>query len=246
VDCLRLLIELGVLSVREGDAERYAQARDSDALFDVNERILAHLVSAPVPPAFALEPERLLEEPLPETDEGQRQRHRAIVVRRLLDDPVLYYDELDPTAFEWLDHSRGWLYRLLEDAGFTVEKRLEGLAAVDPTSITTDTSFPDGGSTTKHAAILLAEQLVRLRKKGTNAVTDTEVTGIIKKLHDDFGARCGWSKQFPANDDGCARLAVEALKLLEAFGLVVQHGDAWQPRPAIARFRPGTPSWRTT
>ena len=243
VDVLRLLLELGVLRVREGDAERYALSRDSDALFDVKERVLAHLSSSPVPPAFAGAPERLLDEPFPDTDEGQKQRHRVHVLRRLLDDPVLYFDELEPSAFEWLDHARGWLYRVLEqEAGFTVEKRLEGLAAVDPSGLTADTSFPDGGSTAKHAAILLAEQLVRLQKKGEGRLSRAEAVELTRKLHQDFGERCGWSKQYPKDDDGCSRLADEALRLLEAFALVAPEGDGWRARPAIARFRPGTPT----
>ncbi|HEX9604336.1 MAG TPA: TIGR02678 family protein, partial [Myxococcales bacterium] len=113
VDALRLLGASGVLRLRDGDDERYAQSREGDALFDVNERLLSQLISAPVPPAFACEPDRLLEEPWPDTEEGQRQRARQHVLRRLLDEPVLYYEDLEPRAFEWIDHSRGFVYRLL-------------------------------------------------------------------------------------------------------------------------------------
>jgi hypothetical protein len=37
----------------------------------------------------------LLEEHLPDTEEGVRQRSRFHVFRRLLEDPVVYYDELE-------------------------------------------------------------------------------------------------------------------------------------------------------
>jgi len=142
VDALRLLVELGILRLRDGDADRYAQT-GGDALFDVHERVLSHLVSSPVPPAFAGSPWRLLDEAYPETDEGERQRHRQLAFRRLLDDPVLYFEDLDPAAFQWVDHSRALLYRALEDdAGFTVERREEGLAAVDPSGISSDTRSP--------------------------------------------------------------------------------------------------------
>lgn len=243
VDALRLLIELGVLRVREGDAERYAQARESDALFDINERLLSHLIAAPVPPAFANGPDQLLDEPWPDTDEGQRMRARNEVFRRLLDDPVLYFDELDTGAFAWLDRSRGWIYGVLEnDAGFTVERRKEGLAAVDRSGITSDTSFPDGGSTAKHAAILLAEQLVRLHKRGTVLVARAEAIAITRKLQTDFGQSCKWSKLYPADEDGCLRLTIDAMRLLEGFGLVTELPDGWKARPAIARFCPGAPT----
>ena len=243
VDVLRLLLELGVLRMREGDAERYALHRDADALFDVNERALAHLSSSPVPPAFAGNSNRLLDEPFPDTDEGRRQRCRVTVFRRLLDDPVLYFDALEPEAYEWLHHARGWLYQKLEhDAGFTLEKRAEGLAAIDPSGLTADTSFPDGGSTAKHAAILLAEQLVQLRKKGTLVSSRSATQELTRKLHRDFGEPCGWSKQYPPDDDGCTRLTDEAMRLLEAFGLVARDGDGWRALAAIARFRPGAPT----
>jgi uncharacterized protein (TIGR02678 family) len=247
VDALRLLVQLGVLRMRDGDADRYAQTQEGDALFDVNERVLSHLISAPVPPAFAGHPERLLDEARPDTDEGLRLRHRQHVVRRLLDDPVLYFDELDEGGFEWIDHSRGFVYRLLEkDAGFVLERRQEGLAAIDSSGVTADTSFPDGGSTVKHAAILLAEQLARLHRSGREIVAADEALALSRALHRDFGEPCNWSKQYPADDEGCARLADESLELLEAFGLVARESAGWRVRPAIARFRPGTPTRRRT
>ncbi len=248
VDALRMLVALGVLRVRDGDADRYAQSTEGDALFDVQERLLSHLIAAPRPPAFAGTPERLLEEIWPDTEEGERLRHRHQVVRRLLDDPVLYFEDLSNEAFEWLDHSRGFLYKLLEeDAGFTVERRAEGLAAIDPSGITADTSFPDGGSTLKHAAILLAEQLVRLHAGPAHAdrVESATAIDLIRKLHRDFGELCHWSKQYPDDDEGCARLAADSLRLLASFGLVAREQDGWRLRPALARFRPGSPTRRS-
>jgi uncharacterized protein (TIGR02678 family) len=247
VDALRVLVQLGVLRMRDGDTDRYAQTRQGDALFDVNERVLSHLISAPVPPAFAGDPQRLLDEPFPDTDEGLRQRHRHHVMRKLLDDPVLYFDDLEPGAFDWVDHSRGFVYRLLEaDAGFIVERRQEGLAAIDPSGVTADTSFPDGGSTVKHAAILLAEQLARLHRGGARLVSSAEAVVLTRTLHRDFGESCHWSKQYPADDEGCARLTKDALELLEAFGLVALEDGGWRIRAAIARFRPGAPTSRRT
>jgi uncharacterized protein (TIGR02678 family) len=168
------------------------------------------------------------------------------VMRRLLEDPVLYYEDLPADAYAWLDHARGFVYqRLEEEAGLSVERRAEGLAAIDPSGVTADTSFPDGGSTVKHAAILLAEQLVRLHAGGARTVPTSEALSLTRALHRDFGERCHWSKQYPADEDGCSRLARDALSLLESFGLVLREGDTWRIRPAIARFRPGTPTPRS-
>jgi uncharacterized protein (TIGR02678 family) len=240
VEVLRYLTELGVLRLRDGDAERFAQSQEGDALYDVHDRLLSQLSSSPVPPAFAGEPSRLLEEHLPDTEEGVRQRSRFHVFRRLLEDPVVYYDELDPQAFDWLDHSRGFLYAVLErDVGLCVERRKEGLAAIDGAGELTDTRFPDGGSTVKHAALLLAEQLAQRARHGVEIAGTEEVVALIAALQVDFGEPCRWSKEYGA--DGGEQLAAEALELLEGFGLVMRAQDGVRIRPAIARFRPTAP-----
>src|SRR5205807_9966327 len=109
--------------------------------------LLAHLVVAPVPPALASDRARLSDEVYPATDEGERLRARHRVVRTLLDEPVLYYEDLSAREQEWLEHSRGHLYRLLEeDVGLALERRREGILGVDPAGMLTYTLFPDGGS----------------------------------------------------------------------------------------------------
>lgn len=242
VDALRLLAAWGVLRHRDGDAERYARSRDEgDALYDVNDRLLGQLISAPIPPSLAPDASHLLDEPWPETEEGQRQRARLHVMRRLLEEPAVCYDELEPRAFEWLDHARARVYRLLEtDAGFTVERRKEGLAAVDPSGEATDTRFPDGGSTPKHAALLLAAQLLRLHRRGATEVAHEDAVRLVTQLQGDHAEVSHWSKEYPRTPEGASRLAADALDLLEAFGLVARAGSSgWVARPPIARFAPG-------
>jgi uncharacterized protein (TIGR02678 family) len=160
VDVLRYLDELGVLALRDGDADRYARTREGDALYDVRERLLGQLVAAPVPPTLAGSPARMMEEERAQTEEGERIEARQMVFRRLLDDPVVYLEELPARAREWLEGGLGFVYeRLAQDVGLVVERRLEGLAAVDPHGELTDALFPDGNSTVKHAALLLCEWL---------------------------------------------------------------------------------------
>lgn len=248
VDALRLLTNLGVLHQRDGDAERYARSRsEGDALYDVNDRLLGHLISAPVPPSLAPDASHLLDEPWPETEEGERQRARLHVMRRLLDEPAVCYDELEPRAFEYLDHARARVYRLLEDdAGFTVERRKEGLAVVDPGGVATDTLFPEGGSTLKHAALLLSAQLLRLCRRGSTPVAHEEVVRLVGQLQEEYAEISNWSQEYPPTAEGARRLATDALELLEGFGLVARAGDAaWVARPPIARFAPGTHVSRT-
>ena len=239
VDVLRLLGAWGVLALRDGDADRYARSREGDALYDVRERLLGQLLAAPLPPALAGSPERMSEEELGWTEEGERMRGRQEVFRRLLDDPVVYLDDLEPRAREWLEGGRGFVYERLErDVGLLVERRREGLAAVDPEGELTDTAFPDGGSTVKHAALLLCEWLTDRARAALPPAPMAEVVARIAELRADYGSR--WSKEYDDGDEGAVRLARDALALLAGFGLAMpsQGTEAWSARPAAARFAP--------
>jgi len=244
VDALRFLVELGVLGVRDGDADRWAQDEGGDALYDVDERVLGQLVAAPVPPALAGDPAGLRREEYAETEEGERARARHRVFRRLLDEPVVYYEDLPAREYEWLDHSRGFVYaRLAEDAGLVIERRREGLAAVDPAGELADTLFPDGGSTVKHAALLLADRITRrVREHGPGPeISEAEIVSWTAALMADYGEPCHWSRMYPASEDGARRLAGDAMALLLSFRLVCRGAAGFRPRPAIARFAPTAP-----
>lgn len=251
VDALRLLVELGVLSIRDGDAEGYARGREgADALYDVQERLLGQLVAAPLPPALAGTPERMAEEERAQTEEGERLRARQQVFRLLLDDPVVYLDDLDARSREWLGHGSGFVYeRLEQDVGLLVERRAEGLAGVDPEGTLTDTAFPEGSSTVKHAALLLCEWLTDRARAGWTdpdgpvpppvPIPWPDLVARIAALRADCGA--AWSKEY-GGPDGDERLARDGAAVLEAFGLAVRTAEGVAARPAAARFAPGPPA----
>ncbi|HEX9288739.1 MAG TPA: DUF2398 family protein, partial [Anaeromyxobacteraceae bacterium] len=180
-------------------------------------------------------PEAMTEEEAAQTDEGERARARHTVFRRLLDDPVVYLDELAPRACEWLEGGRAFVYERLErDVGLVVERRLEGLAAVDPEGELADTLFPDGSSTVKHAALLLCEWLAEEAR--SSAVANADVIERVAALREDYGAK--WSKEYEDGDAGTARLAGDALAVLAAFGLAASRDRGWTALPAAARFAP--------
>jgi uncharacterized protein (TIGR02678 family) len=185
VDVVRLLEDLGVLALRDGDVERYARSREGDALYDVRERLLGRLLAAPRPPALAASPAHMAEEERAGTEEGERTAGRHAVFRRLLDDPVVYKEDLDARGRDWLAAGSGFLYeRLARDAGLAVERRAEGLLAVDRDGSLTDVVFPEGGSTVKHAALLLCEWLAdrgreARRAMGTSATSATTSTAVV-------------------------------------------------------------------
>jgi uncharacterized protein (TIGR02678 family) len=242
VDALRLLGELGVLTLRDGDAERYAASRTADALYDVDERLVAQLVAAPVPPALAADPAALVAEAYPQTEEGERQRARHAAMRLLLDEPVVYYDDLPAAQRDWIAHSLGHLHEVLrEDVGLALERRREGLAAVDGDGTLTDELFPDGGSTTRHAALLLCQLLAEAGARDPAAmVPETLVAAWVGGFAAAYAERCGWRADYEG-EAGVARLATDAMALLERFGLVRAGAGGWRPLPAVARFRPRAP-----
>lgn len=247
VDVLRLLGDLGVVVFKDGDADRYVRDRaGGDALYDVRERLLARLLSAPRPPAIATSPAHMAEEERAGTEEGDRAAGRNEVFRRLLDDPVVYKDDLSPRAREWLAAGSGFLYERLErDAGLVVERRAEGLAAIDPSGALADTAFPDGGSTVKHAALLLCEWLADRARAGRRLDPGGPPAGCswravverVRALQAEHAGR--WSKEFDLSEPGAEALAGEAVRLLAGFGLAAMLPDgSVVARPAAARFAP--------
>ena len=95
----RLLLDARVLA-RVAGAEQAFIARSGDALYDVNRRVLASLLvtrrgaSTVTEAALAGRMNALVAEPRPETEEARNREIRHRLVRRLLDDPVLYYADL--------------------------------------------------------------------------------------------------------------------------------------------------------
>ena len=70
---------------------------------------------------------------------------RHSVFRRLVDDPVLYFDDLTAEERAYLASPTGrqLLRRAAEQAGFELEERAEGILLVDTDGIATDCRFPD-------------------------------------------------------------------------------------------------------
>lgn len=255
VDVLKALAAMGIVVERDGDSERYAATEGADALYDIDDRRLAQLIAAPSSPSLVSGPDELPVEVYPDTEEGQRLRARHRVLRRLLDRPICYYDELTERERDWLTHSLAHVHDLLDrDVGLRVERRREGLAAIDPERELSDEAFPDGGSTVKHAALLLAEQLTAMARQDRAGrldeaghwtppiVGDADAHRLTAELIDQVGRRCRWSGQYLESDRGAESLTADALGLLARFGLVARVPGGWVPRPAIARFAPAAPT----
>lgn len=249
----RCLLEWGVLARVAGDEEGYVHGDAGDALYDIHRRVLAGLLAAvrgpsTWPPEAA--PRQLDErlaalvaEHVAESEEGRRTAMRHHLSRRLLDDPVIYFDELDADTRAYLMNQRGPMAaRLGEESGLVAEQRAEGVALIDEIGLLTDAAMPAEG-TDAHVTLLVAEFLAgRLRLAAAAPVSEAEVAGFIR----DAVARYGryWRKS--AREPGGEReLADAALGRLAMLRLIIRAPDGIQPLPALARIALGDTSVRT-
>lgn len=252
VGVCRALLELGVLHRVAGDEDAFV-ARAGDALYDVQRRVLASLLAAARGPSTwpaGSAPEdiearlaALVDDYTPDNDEGRRTAMRHHLSRRLLDDPVLYFDELDTDMRAYLQNQRGPLAaRLCEASGLSAEQRAEGLALVDESGDLTDTAMPAIG-TASHITLLVAEFLAKEltdpgRKELGGLIAESEVAVFIMRSTPEYGRY--WSKA--AREPGAEKeLARNALRRLAMLRLIEWREAVVRPLPALARFALGAP-----
>jgi uncharacterized protein (TIGR02678 family) len=233
VAVVRLLLGWGVLSRVSGDEEAYLSA-GTDVLYDVRRPVLSVLLSGIRGPstvtAVPLE-DRLAEltaEPVAETDELRNQALRRRLTRRLLEDPVVYYDELDGDERAYLLSQRHAITRRIAEAtGLVPEMRAEGIAMVDPEDELTDVRMPEQ-RTDGHVTLLVAEHLARREQ-----ATLDELRAFVRRAAAQHATY--WRKG--VTEPGAeTELLATALEKLSALRLVQVDGSVVRRRPAIARF----------
>ncbi|MGH3888008.1 MAG: TIGR02678 family protein, partial [Pseudonocardiaceae bacterium] len=157
---------------------------------------------------------------------------RHSITRALLDDPVVYRDELTEAQLGYLASPTGrrLVRQAAEQAGFVFEERAEGYLLVDPDGLATDQRFPDDASHPKIAALVLLDDLV----SAGGPVLDADLAGRAAALLERFPS---WAKTY-RSEDGAVRLAADAVDVLCAFKLAARSpGDsAVRALPAAARF----------
>ena len=247
VDAVKLLEHYGALTAMDGATDAYLDDEEAKVLYQVDTTRIIRLLAAPVPPSEAaagtpLEsawegggpPAALTAEArygAGEPSETQRALHaRHTLIRRLLDEPVVYRDELTPAqaAYAASLTGRRILRRAAEEAGFVLEERAEGFLLVDPDGIATDSRFPDDGNHAKVAALLMLDLLVTSGPVSA-ARLDEEAAELLRRFPQ-------WAKAYQS-DGGGPRLAADALEVLVRFGLARRTGDRVAALPAAARYR---------
>jgi len=274
VAVVRLLLELGVLGRVAGDEDAYI--RDAgDALYDVRRRVLAGVLAPSRGPSTIEARElderlsQLVADPLPEAEDLRNRALRHHLTRRLLDDPVLYYEELDAEQLAYLTGQRAALTRRVSElTGLVAEIRAEGIAMVDPDDDLTDVRMPDTG-TDGHVTLLLAEYLagrlgegavaelgdgtvaargvgavvaepgVGATTNGQRPVEEERLRRFVRSLAEQY--KSYWRRA--AQEPGAEALLVEtALERLTALRLVRRGPIGVTPLPALARYALADPT----
>ncbi|MEU4292758.1 TIGR02678 family protein [Kribbella sp. NPDC026596] len=245
VAVVRLLMDIGVLGRVAGDEDSFVKDT-GDVLYDVRRRVLGALLTAPRGPStieatdFGERLAALTRELPPTTDDLRNQRIRHHLTRRLLEDPVLYYAELDEVERTYLTGQRAAITaRITELTGLVAEVRAEGIAMVDPYDDLTDVRMPESG-TEGHATLLVAEHLA--------GAADREVP--VEEIHELLRRKAVEHKNYwrrDVADPGAERaLAATALTRLLALRLISRTGNVVVARPALSRYRVAEPTIQET
>jgi uncharacterized protein (TIGR02678 family) len=243
VAVVRLLLGWGVLSRVAGDEDAYLSA-GTDVLYDVRRPVLGVLLSGARGPStvtagtFDGRLAELTAEPVAESDDLRNQALRRRLTRRLLDDPVVYYDELDEDERAYLLSQRAAITRRIEEAsGLIPELRAEGIAMVDPEDELTDVRMPEQ-RTDGHVTLLTAEYLAHREQ-----ATLDELRAFVRQA---AARHAGYWRKGVTEPGADAELLAVALEKLSALRLVEVSGHLVRGRPAIARFALDEPVIRET
>jgi uncharacterized protein (TIGR02678 family) len=243
VQVCRFLLQSGVLSRVVGDEETYIN-KSGDVLYDINRRVLATFpVSARGASLIAAAQSNvdfeailaaLLEEFVPDSVEGRRTALRHRLSRQLLDDPALYYEDLNEEERQYLASQRGPMAtRLGQATGLIPELRAEGLALVDEDGALSDTQLPAVG-TQAHVTLLIAEHLANAARENSQTLhSPHELACFIRSAAVAYGKY--WKKE--ARAPGAETdLAEQAVSHLEGLKLVQRAHGGVRARPALLRF----------
>jgi uncharacterized protein (TIGR02678 family) len=245
VGVLLWLEEHGALERRDGSERALDAWRDQDLDADLLWRVNAPLVADLLGAARPLEPGTTVKglfddaREYASADDRRNLRGKWRLARRLLEQSVVYADDLDDDERAWWRTKRAWTEeRCAELTGLHVERRREGTMLVDATAESgralSDLRFPDnrGAHRTQMALLLCVELTARLRA-GEETVPRSELLVLAERHARTYAAN--W--RLAEDDCAAAReLGEEAIALLAGHRLLADDGTALRPRPAICRF----------
>ncbi|MCO5328613.1 MAG: TIGR02678 family protein [Ilumatobacteraceae bacterium] len=262
VDVLRTLIEWQALRASGGTVDDFVETEEANALLQADTMRLHRLLVTTVAPSsladdvspvaaavyLGAEPRygrgREADAHQAGTDDEQRLRRiRHMIGRRLVDDPVVYFEDLDEEERGYLDNPAGrqWLRSRVAEAGFELEERSDGLLAVDPDALATDLQFPGPHGNAHQLALLLVDDLLTRVDGGHRDPVELTPAQLEQAVDAVFERFPNWARSH-RDRDGRQALTTEATELLEAFGLARRTPDGGiAGRAAIARYSVGAP-----
>jgi uncharacterized protein (TIGR02678 family) len=235
IQAVQAVAGLGVLERAEGDEERFARGiAGGDALYRIDRERLALLPTAPQPPSLAGSPRDVGFEPYPDTEAGRARRRRHRVTRALVEQPVVYQDDLAADEHDYLRSQRGRLQRLLaEHVGLTLEVRAEGWVAVDEAGDLTDLRWPDYGAAETTALRLCDELRQRRGRGGAVSWPWSDLVTFVQALAVEYA---GYWRKDAGTPAGALDLAERAVAILLAARLVRRTEAGIVALPAAGRY----------
>jgi uncharacterized protein (TIGR02678 family) len=241
---MRLLAEGRVLSRLDGDDSQYLRG-DGDCLYVVDHALLSamlHVARGPSTIDAITLSDRIAALRAASRDDTDELRNRELqhrLVRRLLDDPVLYIEDLTEAEIEYFQRQRHRILAELEQVtGLVAEVRAEGVAMLDADGDLSDFHMPEAG-TRGHATLLVAEWLSGTLQDGPSCtVSRADVVDRVARLADEHQSH--WRKGI-IEADNSRQLAEEVIHVLESLRLILVRQDTIRPLPAIARYRIAAP-----
>jgi uncharacterized protein (TIGR02678 family) len=235
IQAVQAAVDMGVLDKAEGDEERFVRGEPGgDALYRVDSDRLSMLPTAPQPPSLAGSPSDVAHEAYPDTEVCRARRRRHRVTRALVEQPVVYLDELAPDEVDYLRSQRGRLERVLaEKVGLTLEVRAEGWVAVDEGGDLTDLRWPDYGAAETTALRLCDELRTRAGRGDPPEWRGVEVAVFVRHLATEYA---GYWKQGTDTSAGAGNLADQAIAILVAARLARRTPDGLEARPGAGRY----------
>jgi len=240
VGVMRLLANYQILTRLDGDDSLYLRG-DGDCLYRVDHALASATLSIARGPSMIdasdmqgrMEAMQTTARP---DGEGPRTRELQYrLVRRLLDDAVMYMDDLTEHEIEYFRHQRTRLLQEIESAtGLVPEVRQEGAALLDADGDLSDFRLPEQG-TRGHAVLLVAEWLAgRHADSPAGPIGLQQLREHLQMLAEEHQTH--WRKGV-AEAEGVEQLTDDVIRVMESLRLIWLRGDRITPLPAIARYR---------
>jgi len=235
VAAIELLVEWGVLVETDGTVAGWGERRE-EALLTITRGLLPHLLARPLHPHTRPSDLWAVDADVPE-------QPRRSLRRKLVDNPVVWREELTQGERDALSRERTELTRLLDEAfGLSLEVRAEGALAYDTDGELTDLPFP-GTGTVRQASLLLLDALIdTLRPTARSEVilADRRIPGVLAPwpLVEECLAELSTRYAKMWRDDQPGRLRSDCVATLTSLDLAIATDEGLIIRPAAARYRP--------